>query len=334
MSKPKTIIYFNSSIGHDIPDHYENKLRVIIPEEEIRREFPTEKIGIIEKIKFDDFVNLVNCAHGQNMFRQFNKKQQVQCKICGLVYRGNICKNCSSEDYYWNIDGDTYITEQTQNCLHDSISALCNSIDSLTDESKYRYLLIRPPGHHCYNKGSGFCPLNNSFVAAYYAKIRGYKKVLILDWDIHHADGTQNLVKPNQWCSLISIHGYGIKGYQFYPGTGSESENRKNILNIPVYLDCDQSKLNYTDSYYSNLMTNQVDIFIKEFNPSIIIISNGLDAHCDDYLAGMNLTSKFYVEAVKQLKSYNVPLIFVLEGGYNPNVVRDTSILMIDELDN
>lgn len=76
-----------------------------------------------------------------------------------------------------------------------------------------------------------------------------------------------------------------------------------------------------------------MDQHIKSFDPSIIIISNGLDAHRDDYLAGMNLTNHFYIEATKILKSYNVPLIFILEGGYNPEVVKNVSFDIIKELD-
>lgn len=329
----KALIYFNASIGHDIPGHYENRLRVTIPNDEIKEHFPSEQIKEIERISYDDFFNLVNFSHGQNMFRQFNKKREITCTQCYFSYRGDICPKCSSTESFWNIDSDTYITEKTLDCLHESISAICNSIDSLNEFSKYRYLLIRPPGHHCHTRGSGFCPLNNSFIAAQYANSKGYQKVLILDWDIHHADGTQGLVKSKTWCSLISIHGYGTKKYRFYPGTGNTSENDKNILNIPLLLENENSRLQYNDSYYMHIMENQVDTFIKDFNPSIIIISNGLDAHREDYLAGMNLTSSFYKQAVKKLKSYNIPLIFILEGGYNPIVVRDTSIVMIQELE-
>ena len=187
---------------------------------------------------------------------------------------------------------------------------------------KTLFALIRPPGHHCNNEPNGFCIFNNVFIGAKYAQSLGWKKVLILDIDFHHGDGTQGLIQADEDpdISFVSIHGYGDR---IYPGTGKLSSLDDNILNIPLDIDLDiDSRLYITDEYYQNILVTQVFPFVKEQNPDLIIISLGFDAHQDDPLEGMNITDETYLFVANELKKLSKPLLFVTEGGYNVKTIR------------
>ena len=150
------------------------------------------------------------------------------------------------------------------------------------------------------------------------------KKVLILDYDVHHGDGTQSLVNLNIEDDIyfISMHCYGNG---FYPGTGSESENNDKVLNVPM-------KRGMGDDEFIEKFNDIIIPFIDDKEIDIIIISNGLDAHKDDPFEVMKLTNKFYVYITNYLKNLDKPLIYILEGGYNPDTIGIISKDIIDEL--
>uniref|UniRef100_A0A6C0BE44 histone deacetylase n=1 Tax=viral metagenome TaxID=1070528 RepID=A0A6C0BE44_9ZZZZ len=335
------LVYFTSSEEHNKEEHFENKLRVVLPEKYLRNKLPKNLFINALDISDDDFIQIVSNAHGRDILNDFNVPDDVICKnyindkTCYTEYSlrtNSICPECSSKDYYWYLDKDTYCTVNIKKCLLDLVSNLKAAIDNITSEQKNHYLLVRPPGHHCYNKSSGFCPINNVFTMATYAKTKGFQRIFILDWDFHHGNGTENLVNGKNGIFFVSIHGYGVDGYRVYPGTGSKYNNSENTKNIALFLNNHEERLTYTDTYYMSIIETDIDEWIKNFNPDLILISNGLDAHRDDALEGMNLTDNFYVRATKHLKSYNVPLVYVLEGGYTPEVIQNVSYKVIEEL--
>ena len=226
---------------------------------------------------------------------------------------------------YIKIDQDTHLTMYSFQEIIKSNALIMDAINNiLSKRIQYGYCLVRPPSHHssC-DHHSGFCMVNNTYLAAEYAVSKLNNKVLILDWDLHHGDGTESLVKQrkNDNIHFISIHCYD-KG--FYPGTGSSKGNCLRIKNYPM------SKYSNDDDYFEYF--KRIYMQIEEEEYKLIIISNGLDAHKDDTFSTMCLSTEFYKEVTKKLKEYKIPLLYILEGGYNIDVIKDVSEQLINVL--
>jgi len=177
--------------------------------------------------------------------------------------------------------------------------------------------LIRPPGHHAeINQALGFCLFNNvAILTRYVQKQHGLNKVLILDWDVHHGNGTQHIFEEDPSVLYISTH-----QYPFYPGTGAASETgvgrgQGATLNCPM-------PAGSTDQDYETVFKEKILPKMDEFSPELIIISAGFDAHKDDPLAGICLSTEFFgwmTDRVMEIadKHCHGRIISLLEGGYN-----------------
>ena len=177
--------------------------------------------------------------------------------------------------------------------------------------------LIRPPGHHAEtNLALGFCLFNNvAILARYLQKHHGLDKIMILDWDVHHGNGTQHIFEEDPSVLYISTH-----QYPFYPGTGAASETgigrgQGATLNCPM-------PAGSTDQDYEAVFIEKILPKMQEFKPEFIIISAGFDAHRDDPLAGMRLSTEFFgwmTDRVMEIadKYCQGKIISLLEGGYN-----------------
>lgn len=307
------LVISNRSNGHTLDEHHENYDRLSLCYQEMTR------LGIP--------INFVNSCEDIDVVRYIGRKiytiaatNSYSCPSC-LVECSGICKGCNRIASKY-ISGDTYMTPGTFNCLRGMVGAIKKGCyDLATGDSRYIYLLTRPPGHHADEDPSGFCFINGPRIITQELSHYGYKRFGILDWDFHHGNGTQDAVANDYNTYFCSIHGYG-KGV--YPGTGSSDENHSRLLNIPINLDHINRKA-VNNQFYMNIIREQVfDFFNGKID--VLIISNGLDAHHDDSLAGMNVDDDFYIEASEYLKKLNIPIIFILEGGYNSNVICDVSI--------
>lgn len=210
------------------------------------------------------------------------------------------------------VDGDTYETQYTKVLVERGKEMIVNAI---TSKSPVGFVLIRPPGHHASpNKPGGFCHFNNIWYAAEVAMINGYKKIAILDWDVHHGDGTEKHVRlaKDSRIKFVSIHAYGP---YIYPGTGDKSKTLEGVLNIPLARGTEPKE--YLQAFHERAMS----FFCEEGNPDLILVSAGYDAHKDDPMELMNLEEETYTEMSITLKSIGCPILFVLEGGYNPEVL-------------
>ena len=226
---------------------------------------------------------------------------------------------------YIRIDQDTHLTPYSYQEIIKSNALIMNALDKIQSKYiQYAYCLVRPPSHHssC-DHHSGFCLVNNTYLAAEQGVNLMKGKVLILDWDLHHGDGTESLVqeRKNENIHFISIHCYA-KG--FYPGTGSSKKNCLRIKNYPM------SKYSNDEDYFE--IFENIYKQIEEENYKLIIISNGLDAHKDDTFTMMSLSTDFYRKVTKKLKEYKIPLLYILEGGYNIDVIKDVSENLINTL--
>ncbi len=178
------------------------------------------------------------------------------------------------------------------------------------------FCAVRPPGHHAErNRVMGFCYLSNLAIAVRYAQRKGYiKRAAIIDWDVHHGNGTQDIFYDDNSVLFFSIHQMPL-----WPGTGYASETGEGAgegytVNIPV-------KPGTTGEVYTAILREQIIPRITEFRPDCLFISAGFDAHEDDPLAQVSLTEADYAEMTVMLKSsadsLSIPVISVLEGGYN-----------------
>ena len=240
-------------------------------------------------------------------------------------YMMDIKTKCSKLKDNEIIDNDTYFSNVTYDEILDNSVIMYNVCYQINiNKIKYAYCLIRPPSHHSsLNQYSGFCIVNHTYLTAKHLHDMYKKKVLILDYDVHHGDGTQKLVKSHMQDNIyfISMHCYGDG---FYPGTGNIDENNMKVLNIPM-------KKGSKNKEYIH-MFDKVKKFIATHDIDIIVVSNGVDAHIDDPFKTMKLTNEFYCYVTSYLKSLDVPLIYILEGGYNPDVIGSVSVDIINTL--
>ena len=227
------------------------------------------------------------------------------------------------------LDGDTIVSPGSKDASRDAVGSIITAIDGVHNkEFKNAFCAVRPPGHHAEKeKAMGFCIYNNVAVGANYLLEKyKYNKIAIIDFDVHHGNGTQDIFYNNEKVLFISTH-----QYPYYPGTGSEKEqgNFNNILNIP--LEAGTSPERYLNAY-ENVLNK-----IKEFKPEFLLFSAGFDAHIDDPLAQLQLGSEdFYTITKRTLeisKSFcNGNAVSILEGGYDLKALQDSTKKHVDAL--
>ena len=228
-----------------------------------------------------------------------------------------------------SLDGDTIISPGSKNATFDAVGSIIAAIDGVQNkEFKNAFCSVRPPGHHCnQNKAAGFCILNNVAIGANYL-INKYKynKVAIIDFDVHHGNGTQDIFYNNKNVLFISTH-----QYPYYPGTGSEEEKGKfnNICNIPLPAGTNSEE--YLNAFEFALKR------LKEFQPDFILISAGFDGHIADPLAQLKLHTNDYYEITRRIletskKFSDGKVVSILEGGYDLQALKDSTKRHVDAL--
>ena len=227
------------------------------------------------------------------------------------------------------LDGDTIISPGSKEATTDAVGSIITAIDGVENkEFKNAFCAVRPPGHHAEkNKAMGFCIYNNVAVGAHHL-LEKYKlnKVVIIDFDVHHGNGTQDIFYDNSKVLYISTH-----QYPYYPGSGAEQEKGKynNIFNIPLPAGTTSEK--YLNAYEFVLKK------VKEFKPEFILFSAGFDAHKDDPLAQFELNSKDFYDLTKRTlelsKLYcHGKVVSILEGGYDLNALQESSEMHVNAL--
>jgi len=289
-----------SSLDHDTGDgHPENRYRIE---------------SILERLKKRNFPSLE-----WSQPKKFNEAYLK--KTHNSLYIDEVKKSFPTRGQFF-LDGDTIISPGSKDASYDAVSSIISAVDSVKNKDlKNAFCAVRPPGHHAeYDKAMGFCIFNNVAVGANYL-IDKYKlqKVAIIDFDVHHGNGTQNIFYSNKKVLYISTH-----QYPHFPGTGASHEkgSHNNIFNIPLPAGTNSDE--YFDAYEHVLKK------LNEFKPEFIFFSAGFDAHKDDPLSNINLKSEDYFEITKRTliasKVYcKGNVVSILEGGYDLNALAEST---------
>lgn len=244
------------------------------------------------------------------------------------------------------MDPDTYISMNSLEAALFAAGALITAVAACKDNKINRaFCAVRPPGHHAEaGRAMGFCIFNNIAIGARYAQKIGYKKVFIVDFDVHHGNGTQHIFEDDDTVFYFSTH-----EYPHYPGTGSASEEGRGIgkgftCNIPM--DAASGDEDYSQVYDSLLPEK-----VRQFGPDIIMVSAGYDIHRYDPLSSIRVSNEGVRNIVKSIVSCSslnrlgpeddyktqelnssIPVTFTLEGGYDLSALSESVLITLEEL--
>lgn len=298
------IIYSKKFDRHNNLRHPENNSRTSIMMEELKKTPFYEKLEVVEPEELLPEKKLYE-IHSERMIEEVRER--------------------SRKEESW-IDLDTYVSKNDfETARLAAFSVLKASSDVLKGKIENAFCMVRPPGHHATPKRSmGFCLFNNGAIAANEITKKG-KKVLIVDPDVHHGNGTQDIFYDRNDVLYQSIH---LSPH--FPGTGDISEIGKDRgegynINAPLYYS------------YGDNAANQIldEIFLpiaEQFNPDLIIMSTGFDSHHSDPLGGLRYTAGFYGEIIKKYQKIQPKIVCTIEGGYNPNWIGKCLISQVAQM--
>ena len=223
------------------------------------------------------------------------------------------------------LDADTMLSSASWEAATGGAGAALAAVRHAHEGRGHAFAAIRPPGHHALaGRAMGFCLLANAVIAAREAQVLGRERILIVDWDVHHGNGTQALVEHDPSIRFISLHQWPA-----YPGTGSASERGAgNVMNLPRPPGLPPER------YVSDLLV-AIEASTERWIPDLIVVSAGYDSMLGDPLGGFTLEPPHYAELVGGLRAAapDAPIAALLEGGYAPARIAEGVVATLRALE-
>lgn len=284
-------------LGHNTGEHFERAARMVAIERELERRQLLDRRPTVK----------INPATDEMILRVHTEAHLAHLEAV------------AASGGAW-LDADTVVRPDSLDVARLAAGAASSAIDAMLDEQIDRaFVIARPPGHHATpSRAMGFCLINTVAVAAEHAIASGLQRVAILDWDVHHGNGTQDAFYGRSdifFCSIHQSHHYPGTGFRAETGIG---EGAGCTLNIPL-------PAGTTDSTYLDVFRQQVRPAVNAFRPDLIIVSAGYDAHANDPLGDMQVTDEGFralmTDAIELANAHGGKLLAVLEGGYDTSTL-------------
>ena len=275
-------------------------------------ESPDRLRSIAAKLNVTDFENL-------HRFESPKIKLETIAMMHDPKYIDSVLKSIPERGSI-QLDADTILSSGSGEAILRAAGGVCAAIDDvLKHDASNAFCGMRPPGHHAeFSQSMGFCIFNNIAIGARYAqRFHGIDKVAVIDFDVHHGNGTQHMFESDPSLFYGSSHQFPA-----YPGTGKSSETGVgNIVNVPLKPGSGSSLFRRA---YIEIILPQ----LKKFNPDLLLVSAGFDAHIDDPLCNLNLETEDFIWVTRELmlvadECCDGRLVSTLEGGYNLNALAD-----------
>ena len=304
------LVWDERYLAHEAPDHPECPARLTA----IRRALEAAHL-------WDRLVPILPYPAGEEVLRRVHTPQHIR----------RIFETSRSAAVTW-LDGDTYACAASAEAARLAAGGVCAAVDAvLEQEVAGAFCAVRPPGHHAgRDRAMGFCLFNNVAIAARHVlATAGMNRVLIVDWDVHHGNGTQNIFYRDPRVMYLSLHQWPL-----YPGTGRAEEigeGKGTGLNRNVPLPPGTGDEAFLAALEDGLER------AEGFAPQFIFISCGFDGHRDDPLGGWALTEEGFAEATRRIlrlaeRTASGRLVSVLEGGYNLEALGGSAVAHAETL--
>lgn len=311
MSQSTALIFSEYSAGHETGGHPENQSRLTALDHRLRRDGILDQRAIYQAEPVER--TLVESVHVPGMIDATQ----------ALAERGGGA-----------IDADTWVAPGSYQAALAAAGSAVTAVDLvMTGEHPRAFSMCRPPGHHAERaRQMGFCLFNSIAIATRHA-LDSYniERVAVIDWDVHHGNGTQDIFYESADVLFCSVHQWPL-----FPGTGLEHENGAGdgeglTVNVPLAAGA-------RDSDYLTVFDETFAPIVAGFAPDLILVSAGFDAHEDDLLASMSLSSKGFGRLASRVQSWADELTggrfaLILEGGYNLQALADSVVEVLNTID-
>jgi acetoin utilization deacetylase AcuC-like enzyme len=275
-----------------------------------------------------DRLRSVMSALDEDEFRYLERLEALEidldtiATVHGSAYIENVLDNMPAEGRM-SLDPDTILSPASGTAARRASGGAVDAVDAvITKKTDNAFCAIRPPGHHAESsRAMGFCLFNSAAIAAFHARtVHGLERVAVIDFDVHHGNGTQHSFENDPGLFYGSSHQFPA-----YPGTGLKSDTgiANNICNMPLLAGSGSTE-------FRNAYQNTILPALRHFKPEIVIVSAGFDAHARDPLADLNVQTIDYVWVTRELMNVadeycEGRLVSLLEGGYDLDALRDSA---------